>query len=144
VTIERVTMCTPRSIIITLFIPVAFCTGKCFAQSEKFFRRDTGEIAGNWAGSSLCQVKNSPCRDETVEYNILRGDSGIYHVTMNKIVNGKTDFMAIVDCFYDESTKTLSSSENGKIWQFTMNRKNIDGILIWRNQLYRKIHLEKK
>ena len=63
---------------------------------------------------------------------------------MNKIVKGKIDFMGIVDFTYDESTKTLSCTDQGRIWQFIMSHATIDGILIWRGQLYRKIHLEKE
>ena len=120
------------------------CPKKSFAQSGKFLKKDSSEIGGNWVGSSLCQVKDSPCHDEIVEYNILRADAELYHVTMNKIVNGKIDFVGLVDCAYDETTKTLSFSGNDRIWQFTMNHSTMDGILIWRGQLYRKIHLEKK
>jgi hypothetical protein len=120
------------------------CPKKSFAQSGKFLKKDSSEVAGNWMGSSVCQVKNSPCHDEIVEYNILKADSGLYHVSMNKIVDGKINFMGVVDCAYDESTKTLSFSGNGRIWQFTMKHTTMDGILIWRDQLYRKIHLEKK
>ena len=135
---------TRATLFIFFLINALYCTMKSFAQSEKIFQKDTSEIAGNWTGSSLCQVKNSNCHDETVEYNILKAEAGLYHVTMNKIVKGKLDFVGVVDCFYDDETKTLSSSENGKIWQFTMNQKTMEGILIWREQLYRKIHLEKK
>ena len=138
-------MCKPARIFcITLLFFAVFSVKQSFSQSGKLFQKDTIEITGNWIGSSVCQVKNSPCHDETVEYYILKGDPGIYHVTMNKIVNGKRDFMGTLDCVYDESTKTLSFSDNSKIWQFTMSHTSMDGILIWRDQLYRKIHLEKK
>jgi len=135
----------PRSILfIILLSHAAFFTKNSYAQSEKFFQKDSGDIAGNWTGNSLCQVKNSACHDEIVEYNILKGDSDIYHVSMNKIVKGKTEFMGVVDCSYEESTKTLSFSDEGTIWQFTMNHATMNGILIWRDQLYRKIHLQKQ
>ena len=137
-------MCRSQSIlVIILLLSVICCTNKIGAQSQKFFDRDSSLITGNWKGSSLCQAKSSSCQDETVEYNILQGDSGVYHVTMSKIVKGKTNFMGMLECTYDESTKTLSSNENSKIWQFTMKHAVIDGILIWRGQLYRKIHLER-
>jgi len=137
-------MCRSRSILIIILLIFAMCCkNKIVAQSLKFFEKDSSLITGNWTGSSLCQAKNSSCQDETVQYNILQGDSGVYHVSMSKIVKGKTNFMGMLECTYDESTKTLSSNENGKIWQFTMKHATIDGILIWRTQLYRKIHLEK-
>jgi len=137
-------MCRSRSILVILLLIFATCcTNKIAAQGQKFFDRDSGLITGNWTGSSLCQAKSSSCQDEAVQYNILRGDSGIYHVSMSKIVKGKTNFMGTLDCTYDESTNTLSSNEDGKIWQFTMKHATIDGILIWRAQLYRKIHLER-
>jgi hypothetical protein len=114
------------------------------SQAEKLHPHDSSEVAGNWKGSSICQVKNSPCQDETVVYNILKADAGIYQVTMSKIVKGKIDFMGVIDFAYDETTKTLSSIDNGRIWQFTMKYTTMDGILIWHDQLYRKVHLEKE
>jgi hypothetical protein len=114
------------------------------AQSEKFHQKDTSEIAGNWRGSSVCQIKNSACHDEIVVYNILKADADIYHVAMNKIVKGKIDFIAVVDFTYDEFTQTLSTNDNGRIWQFTMKKNSLDGILIWHAQLYRKLHLERE
>ena len=133
----------PGSILLILFA-AAFCSNKNFAQSQKFYEKDTSQVAGNWTGSSTCQVKNSSCRDELIEFNILKADSELYHVAMNKIVNGKISLVAVVDCAYDDETKTLSTNDNGKIWQLTMNHTTIDGILIWHQQLYKKIHLEKK
>ena len=137
-------MCTLKSILFLFLANAVFCTKNSFAQSQKFFEKDSSKVTGNWVGTSVCQVKSSACRDESIEYNILEGEFGVYHVTMNKIVKGKLDFTGIVDCVYDQETRTLSSTYNGRIWQFTLNRDTIEGILIWRDQLYRKIHLQKK
>ena len=136
-------MCKPKSAMLILLIACAgLCPEKDFAQ--KFFERDTSEVAGNWKGSSICQVKNSSCHDEIVEYNILLSDSGTYHMAMNKMVDGKVDFMGELEFAYDAETKTLSATNAGRIWQFTMRKNIMDGIVLWHDQLYRKIHLEKQ
>ena len=45
---------------------------------------------GTWKGTSLCQVKNSPCHDETVVYHISKTDTiNVYRNIANKIVNEK-------------------------------------------------------
>ena len=47
---------------------------------------------GIWKGTSLCQIKNSPCHDEIVVYHISRDSTGkSYEVIANKIVNGKEE-----------------------------------------------------
>jgi hypothetical protein len=134
-------------IILLYFFVIIICTfsvTNVFSQSPGFRQQDTLEVAGNWRGSSVCQVKGSACHDEIVVYNILRGDGNIYHVAMNKVVKGKVDFMSLIDFTYEEATRTLSASDMGRIWQFTMKKNSLDGMLIWHNQLYRKLHLERE
>jgi len=33
-------------------------------------------IEGVWKGTSLCQIKDSPCHDETVVYHISKDSTG--------------------------------------------------------------------
>lgn len=52
---------------------------------------------GVWKGTSLCQVKNSPCQDEIIVYHISKGSTGkSYDVIANKIVNGKEENMGTI------------------------------------------------
>jgi 4-hydroxy-3-methylbut-2-enyl diphosphate reductase len=45
-------------------------------------------LIGTWNGTSICQIKNSPCHDETVVYHISK-KSGIdtFYINASKIVN---------------------------------------------------------
>ena len=56
---------------------------------------------GTWKGTSLCQIKNSPCHDEIVVYHISKDSTGkSYEVIANKIVDGKEDYMGTIPFTY--------------------------------------------
>jgi hypothetical protein len=47
-------------------------------------------LVGVWKGTSLCQIKNSPCHDENVVYHISKNSSGdSYQIDASKIIDGK-------------------------------------------------------
>ena len=48
-------------------------------------------IAGVWTGTSLCQIKPSPCHDEQVVYRIANTGPRRYRIEAYKIVAGKED-----------------------------------------------------
>jgi len=55
-------------------------------------------LVGDWKGTSLCQVKNSPCHDENVVYHISKicsGDS--YQIDASKIIDGKENDMGTLN-----------------------------------------------
>ena len=59
-------------------------------------------LVGDWKGTSLCQVKNSPCHDEKVVYHISKGSSDdSYQVDASKIIDGKEDSMGILNFTFD-------------------------------------------
>jgi hypothetical protein len=75
-----------------------------------------GEIAklvGDWSGESLCADKKRfpACNDEQVVYHIVlaAGKSDTVTVTMDKIVDGKTETMGVSDFTYDAQRQALTS-----------------------------------
>ena len=54
-------------------------------------------IAGTWEGTSLCQVKPSPCHDEHVIYRVSGLQTRHYRIDAYKLVAGKEDFMGAID-----------------------------------------------
>lgn len=72
-------------------------------------------IIGTWKGTSLCQVKNSPCHDETAIYHAMKSTDGkTYPFQMNKMVNGKEEEMGLLNFTYDATTKTLTAENTGR------------------------------
>lgn len=118
----------------------------CMAQ-----KKDSAGIAGTWKGTSLCQVKNSPCHDETVVYHFTKSatEENRYSLQANKIVDGKEEDMGVLEFVYDNSKKTLTcnmTSKQGRpgVWLFNVDGNKIHGTLILGdNTLYRIIEVEK-
>jgi hypothetical protein len=115
--------------------------------------RQTGKdnIEGTWKGTSLCQVKSSPCHDENVVYHISRATNGkIYTIQMNKIVNGAEEEMGgLRTLFIDETKHTLTSTTKNRqgrigVWLFKIDGKQMHGTLtIDEKTLYRIIEMRK-
>src|SRR5204862_5928199 len=64
-------------------------------------------LIGNWKGTSLCQVKNSPCHDEIVVYHITSSGINSYQVNAGKIIDGKEDDMRTSHFSFDPKQKIL-------------------------------------
>src|SRR5438309_6072987 len=77
-------------------------------------------IVGTWKGSSICQVKNSPCHDESAIYHAVKAEGNAYRFQMNKMVNGKEVEMGETVFTYDTDKQTLdgiTTSAKGKgLW----------------------------
>jgi hypothetical protein len=104
-------------------------------------------ITGIWKGTSLCQVKPSPCHDEVVVYHISTTEKGNeYAILMNKIVNGAEEEMATISATYNPATKELTGIMKGRpVWHFIIKDKIMDGKLVLENgTLYRIIHVERQ
>ena len=106
-------------------------------------------ISGTWKGTSICQVKDSPCHDEIAIYHAskLPGDN-TYRFQMNKMVDGKEVEMGPLDFTYDVNAQTLTaenSSARGKgVWRFKLTGKTMHGTLtIDNNVVFRVIDLHK-
>jgi hypothetical protein len=100
---------------------------------------------GNWKGSSLCQVKNSPCHDETVVYHITAvPQTDSVRIVMNKIVNGAEEEMGTLTCLYDALHQTLTGSlRKTDVWLFQLTGTSMHGTLVVNGVLYRLIDVKK-
>ena len=102
--------------------------------------------SGKWKGTSICQVKNSPCHDEQVVYLIKRQDSlNRYQMTMSKIINGSEEEMGTLQFSFDPATHVLVSEDTSRQarWEFLLKNLKMTGTLIYQNKLYRKIEADK-
>ena len=102
---------------------------------------------GVWKGTSLCQVKNSPCHDENVVYHISKNSPGkSYEMIANKIVNGKEVGMGTLTFTYDEKQKVFVSvdSEHRATWEFTITGNAMKGTLMYDGDLYRIVDVKKE
>ena len=101
-------------------------------------------LIGVWKGSSICQIKNSPCHDETVVYYISK-KPGIdtFYINGNKIVNGVEEEMGILPFTLNKKTNQLISTSYG-LWTFTIKQRKLEGTLVSKGVLYRIISLTKQ
>ena len=121
---------------LTLVLALSLTGNKLMAQS----------FEGVWKGTSLCQVKNSPCHDENVVYYVSKDSSGkTFEVNANKIINGKEDFMGTIVFTYDEKQNVyISIDKNADAkWEFIITGNAIKGTLIVKGILYRLIDVKK-
>ncbi|HEY9001314.1 MAG TPA: hypothetical protein VIM89_08165 [Mucilaginibacter sp.] len=104
-------------------------------------------ITGTWQGTSICQVKDSPCHDETAIYHAVKAEGNTYRFQMNKIANGKEVEMGETMFIYDKNNETLdgvTTSPKGKgLWHFVLKGNTMHGTLTVENILYRVIDLHK-
>ena len=103
-------------------------------------------IEGTWKGSSICQIKSSPCHNEQVVYHISK-DTGInkFSVIENKIINGKEEYMGTILFTFDPQKKTFISmdEERNARWEFVKEGDQMKGKLVYKNQLFRVVHINK-
>ena len=101
-------------------------------------------LIGTWKGTSICQVKNSPCHDEVVVYRISKNkDVDTFYINASKIVNGVEEEMGILPFTYNKKTNQLVSSAYGT-WAFNIEVAKLEGTLVNKGDLYRKIKVVKQ
>ena len=102
---------------------------------------------GVWKGTALCQIKNSPCKDEIVVYRIKKNSSGTgYEMNAYKIVNGKEDYMGPLPFTYEDKQKvfvSIDSARNDR-WVFKVTGNTMKGTLHSNGDLYRIIDVKKE
>jgi hypothetical protein len=104
-------------------------------------------LEGVWKGTSLCQIKNSPCQDEIVVYHISKDSTGrSYEMIANKVVNGKEDYMGTLNFIYDAQQKVFISADSVRNarWEFKLTGNTMKGTLIYKGDLYRIIDVKKE
>ena len=104
-------------------------------------------IEGVWKGTSSCQIKSSPCRDEIVVYHISKDSSGkSYEVIANKMVEGKEEHMGTLNFTYDDKQKvfvSVDSARNAR-WDFKLTGNAMKGTLMYKGDLYRLVDVKKE
>lgn len=103
-------------------------------------------LVGTWKGTSICQVKPSPCNDEIAVYHVSKTDKvNVYRMVMNKMVNGREEDMGVTDYVYDAKAGTLVSfdKERNLWWRFSVRGERMEGTLTRDKTLYRVIKLTK-
>ena len=114
------------------------------SQAQTGLNKDDTLLIGTWKGTSICQIKNSPCHDETVVYRISK-KTGVdsFYINASKIVNGIEDEMGILPFVYNKKTNQFTSTAYG-IWTFNIEGAELEGTLLVRGELYRKIKVYKQ
>lgn len=104
-------------------------------------------LTGNWRGTSVCQVKNSPCHDEIVVYHISKdGEGNSYKVDAAKIIDGKEDDMGTLNFSFDPKQKILFLIDTvAQVkWEFKVTGNEMHGTLISKGKLSRVVDLKKE
>src|SRR5213083_1222295 len=101
----------------TLLYSSIFCLAINSSQAQNSLAKVDTLLVGTWKGTSICQVKNSPCHDETVVYHISK-NTGVdtFYINASKIVNGAEEEMGIVPCVYNKKTNQLISTADKGVW----------------------------
>jgi len=85
---------------------------------------------GVWRGTSLCLVRNSPCKDEIVVYRITRASAAdSLSLDARKIVGGREEEMGVLGCrLIAPSARITCTMPNGE-WRFTIRGDSLVGEL---------------
>ena len=106
-------------------------------------------IAGTWEGTSLCQVKPSPCHDEHVVYRVSLEQPRHYKFDAYKVIATQRVFMGSIDVTLDpQGTQLDGLVVNGGRSLGQLHLDLIEGHLEGRmtladGTLYRLIEVEK-
>jgi hypothetical protein len=80
-------------------------------QTEKR-QSDVSDLLGDWSGESVCVNKEKfpACKDEVVVYHITKvaGKADTVHLSADKVVNGKPEFMGEFDFIYNAKSQALT------------------------------------
>ena len=131
-----------KTILLCIFLQVvAFHSGK----GQATLTNGDSAVIGVWKGTSLCQVKNSPCHDEIVVYYISDGDGlDLFDIKANKVVNGVEEGMGTIPCKLDRKSSRLISTAGKGTWKFDVKGKAMNGTLTVNGALYRIVKLSKQ
>jgi hypothetical protein len=127
----------------SLLFSLILCLASKSSQAQNGAVKIDTLLIGTWSGTSICQIKNSPCHDETVVYHISK-NRGVdtFFINASKIVNGVEEEMGILPFVYNKKTNQLTSTAYG-IWTFNLEGDKLEGTLIVHGDLFRKIKVYK-
>ena len=105
---------------------------------------EISDLVGDWSGSSLCQVKPSPCHDEKVVYHLSNPHDDKITIRADKIVDGKPITMGSGDWTYQKSTRALTFEIPRGTWKLVVNGDTMEGTLAESDgTIFRKVHLSR-
>ncbi len=124
---------------VILISVLIFCSLTSISQSDNL-------LQGTWKGTSICQIKNSPCHDETVIYHISKDSTNHFTIIANKLVNNAEEEMGIIKFIYNSTQHILISKDEVKNveWKFKVIDTRMEGTLMYQNKLYRIINVTKQ
>jgi hypothetical protein len=110
---------------------------------------DVHQVLGAWEGESVCTVRDSPCHDEHVIYEIApeAGPSNRLKMDAFKVVGGEKQFMGAVVCTYAAPTLSCTADIARKNeWTFTVEGDSMRGELRVDKErtLYRTVAVRRK
>lgn len=106
-------------------------------------------ISGTWEGTSLCQVKPSPCHDEHVIYRVTERSAQHYRFDAYKLVDGKELFMGTIDFTFDpahgELRATIVGNRGSASSRLALKANHLSGSMTLADgTLYRLIEVTKR
>src|SRR6476659_160860 len=106
-------------------------------------------VAGTWEGTSLCQVKPSPCHDEHVIYRVTETSVNHYHFDAYKLIDSKEVFMGAIDFIYDparsELNATIVGNRGSATSRLALTARHLSGSMTLADgTLYRLIEVDKR
>jgi hypothetical protein len=116
------------------------------ARSAHQTTSDDSAVLGDWRGESICVVRESACHDEDSRYHVtkLAAKPGWVSMKLDKIVNGKTVTMGIMDCGYSAAKQSLTCEFPRGVMRFTVSDDKMEGTMtLLDGTLWRKIILKK-
>ena len=117
-------MISPRFVVIVATAALCLCGCGVTAQAPSA----SGPL-GVWRGTSLCQVRPSPCHDEVVVYRITRIAKDSVSLDARKIVNGQEEEMGVFRCLTAEAETQVTCGMARGEWHFTIRGDSLVGDL---------------
>jgi hypothetical protein len=118
--------------------------------SSSFSAQDSKRLEpnplGDWRGSSVCQVRESSCRDEESLYHItpVAEKPNWFSMRGDKIVDGKAVTMGTVECRYDPAKLDFTCDLPRGVLRFSIHANRMEGTMTLPDgTLWRKINLTK-
>jgi hypothetical protein len=85
---------------------------------------------GVWRGTSLCRLRPSACKDESVVYRITRVNAtDTLSFDARKIVNGQEEEMGVLACLSGASGAQVTCTMPNGVWHFAIRGDSLVGEL---------------
>ena len=124
---------------LTLLFSLILCLACNSNQAQTGVLKIDTLLIDTWKGSSICQIKNSACHDETVVYHISKNKGAdTFYINGYRIVDGAEVEMGILPFVYNKNTNQLTSTAFG-IWTFNVEGAKLEGTLFVHGDLFRKL-----